>query len=90
MNKILAWDMFDRRYVGDVNENGNWFNFAIVIRRYPNKTYSVDTWESDNINEEVEFMEPTYQELKLYSEKLLNSYRNVLDDNYKLRVTTKE
>lgn len=79
MKKILAWNMDDIRYVGDVDEKGTWFDFAIMIKKFPNKTYKVDVWESDSICEDPDFMEPTYQELKLYSEKLLETYRGYID-----------
>ena len=73
MKKILAWDMYGKRYVGDVNEKGDWFKFAIIIEKHRNKTYDVRVWVNDHIDEDevTEFLEPTYQELKLYSEKLL-------------------
>ena len=76
MKKILAWDMYGKRYVGDVNEKGNWFQFAIIIEKHRNKTYDVRVWVNDHIDEDevTEFLEPTYQEMKLYSEKLLEEY----------------
>lgn len=68
--KILAWDMFGKRYVGDVNRDGTWFEFAIVITKHPNKTYDVDIWQSDCVtdSEEIVFEEPSYNELRLYGE----------------------
>ena len=75
-SKVLSWDMYDKRYVGNVNQQGTWFDFAIIITKYPNKTYDVDTWFCDNIlTEEVtHFDEPSYSELKIYNEYLLKEY----------------
>lgn len=74
--KILAWDVDNKRYVGNVNREGTGFNFAIIITKYPNKTYTVDTWECGNIDSDVDaFEEPTYNEFKLYSEHLTHQYR---------------
>lgn len=94
--KILAWDMFDKRYVGDVNRNGKWFEFAIVITKHPNKTYDVDTWECDCItdSEEIVFEEPSYNELRLYGEAFakknrwsLQEYRERLKEEREKTVT---
>lgn len=94
--KILAWNMFDKRYVGDVNRDGEWFEFAIVITKHPNKTYDVDTWECDSItdSEEIVFEEPSYNELRLYGEALakrnrqhLEKYRENLNENRKKTLT---
>jgi hypothetical protein len=94
--KILAWNMFDKRYVGDVNRDGKWFEFAIVITKHPNKTYDVDTWVCDSItdSEEIVFEEPSYNELRLYGEALakynrqhLEKYRENLNENRKKTLT---
>jgi hypothetical protein len=94
--KILAWNMFDKRYVGDVNRDGEWFEFAIVITKHPNKTYDVDTWVCDSItdSEEIVFEEPSYNELRLYGEALakynrqhLEKYRENLNENRKKTLT---
>ncbi len=75
--KILAWDMYNKRYVGNVNREGTWFDFAIIIDKYPNKTYSLDTWVCDVIDSDVQtFDEPTYNEFKLYSEQLTKHWCN--------------
>jgi hypothetical protein len=95
--KILAWDMFDKRYVGNVNREGTWFDFAIIITKYPNKTYTVDTRECGNIDSDVNaFEEPTYNEFKLYSEHLTQEYRSYVsnfgslpNENYALQEEVK-
>lgn len=79
--KILAWDVDNKRYVGNVNREGTWYDFAIRITKYPNKTYTVDTWECGDIDSDVNaFEEPTYNEFKLYSEHLTQEYRSYVDN----------